>query len=184
MDPPLLSEKFEARLAALEAQAKQAGAVDHRVPLLATEHDVEATIFPPGGRVNTAQAWTMTKAAFTKIPYDVKDYDPFNDFDVTTNYNYTARAAGKYLATATATITMATAGKFAILAIYVDEAEESRGGRFEAHSAMSLGVLVTDILNLSAGSTVDIRLYHDEAADKSLTAGAVGNHFAIHLMGV
>ena len=41
--PPLL-EKFEARLAALEAKVDRAGAADPRIPLVATGFDVEAAI--------------------------------------------------------------------------------------------------------------------------------------------
>ena len=181
-DQAALDDRFEA----LEEQIrrlKRKSNADPRIPLLATNFDVEDAIFNTyRARSQRAAAQTMVKSTFDVIEFDTEDYDPSGDMDVATTWDYTVPVTGRYLVTAAATITMATAGKLAMLSIFVDGVEASRGVRFEAHSAMFAGVSVTDVLELTVAEKVDIRIFHDEASDADLSADPESNRFAVHAL--
>ncbi len=125
----------------------------------------------------------LGSGVFTKLQFDIEDYDPFGDYDHTVDYEYTVPVSGRYAIHATAHIVDVANAKLIILSIYVNGVEASRGQRFITHGNIDTnGLVVSDILDLTVGDDVDIRLYHNHGANRNLVAHATSNHFAIHAM--
>lgn len=92
---------IEARLKALEAQVgglKRAGRSSPRVPLLATEFDVEDAIFPPCARVYNSIDLAIPDTTPTVLTYDSERFDNDNIHPASGNTSrLECKTAGLYL---------------------------------------------------------------------------------------
>lgn len=161
MAPPLSLEKFEARLAALEAKVDRAGgAVDSRVPLLATEFDVKTSLFPPLVQAySTANQALASDTGPTALAFALESFDTDTMHDlVVNNTRVTFNTEGVYYIEGQAQFASnATGDRY--LQIYLNGAtslNESRHGtaEHEAHRE-----LVGALLNFSKGDYVELRAY-------------------------
>ena len=135
-------------------------------------------------RVTRDATQTMVKSTLDKVEWDTEDYDPLSDFDIVTARNYAVPVTGRYLVTAHVSISIATAGVSVVAGAFVDGADVLRGSRCEAHSAGTYTSVIADILALTAGEVVDIRIFHDDGTNRDLTDGAKGNSFALHCLSI
>jgi len=96
-EPPTI----ESRLARLEAEAakrKGLGAVDFRIPLLATGFDIEAAVFPPKVFAYRSATQTIPTADGTALALNVELFDTDSMHDnATNNTRITFRTAGTYV---------------------------------------------------------------------------------------
>lgn len=124
----------------------------------------------------------ISTATFTVIGYDDEDYDPFGDYDNVTDFDYTVPVAGRYLVTAAVGMTLTAAGSDLFCSIFINGAEKSRGVRFATHASDDVAAMVTDVLDLVATNTIDIRVFHTRGADQNISADASLNYFAVHAL--
>lgn len=97
---PLTLEELEARLKSLEARnenLKRAPRRDQRIPLLATEFDLEDAIFPPAVRVYRDSNQTIPTATNASLSFNQERFDTDTMHDTSTNpTRLTATTAGIY----------------------------------------------------------------------------------------
>ena len=130
---------------------------------------------------------TLTDKTFTKIQYGTEAYDPNNNFDSSTNYNYTAPKTGYYLVTATLHLVLPAAGVDLnqAMSIFVNGSEVVRGDEQQLSVvSATVGLGVSSILALSSTDTVDIRAYNDNSLGTGAVVEASLNDFAVHLLSV
>lgn len=71
---------------------------DSRIPVLATNFDVEDAVFPPMARVHYGVDFVVSTATTTAITFNLERYDTGNLHDkVTNNTRFTAQIAGVYV---------------------------------------------------------------------------------------
>lgn len=136
-----------------------------------------ATITNPSMfRVHLASAFNTTGGSFVVVPYDSANFDQGSEVDLTTNKGrFTATKAGKYQINASTEIGN-TSETIAILSIYKNGSEYSRGTDNRA-TALNYGSVVTDVVPLAVGDYVDIRLYTASTAALDVTTTAL-NYFS------
>lgn len=123
-------------------------------------------------------------SSFTKISWDTERYDSNSNYDNVTNYQYTIPVTGYYLINSSCIIT-AGAGTNTnfIYSVFVNGAEAARGSfasSVVASSGLSLSVFLTGFL--TAGDTVDVRCYYENAVNAPIITGSGVNAFAAHLL--
>lgn len=106
--------------------------------------------------VKRISAQSTSAGAFAKINFDTEDYDTNNNFDNATNFRYTAPVSGFYHFDAAAN-TNGGAGSFFTIAIYKNGASLVRG--VEVNSTGSVGVTVSDTIQLTAGDYIEIFVF-------------------------
>jgi len=128
---------------------------------------------------------TLTKSSWNILPYTGEDYDTQGNFSTST-YKFTAPVAGKYLFTAnlniyglddTAQLTAAfVLNSSSYLYIY-NFANLPTGNTGDTNISGS------NIFNLSAGNTVDFRVYTDGSGSFFASGGITYGSFSGHLLG-
>ena len=172
------------------------------VDLALTGQDITAAInHTHKFRATRTTAQTLTDATFTVVQFNVEDYDPGADYDNVTNFNYTVPVTGYYLVTAAVEVAVDNAVNATsvnpILSIFVNGTEKVRGQRYPRYADTATGAIlhdvsqgsivgnvVTSILSLTAGNTVDIRFFVDSSANNGALVQANLNDFAMHLLSV
>jgi hypothetical protein len=119
-------------------------------------------------RITTGQS--ITSPTVTKVQFNQKDFDVQGEFDATTNFQFTATADGKYLVASNVFMNGATAGDVASIFIYLNGASYSQGS-YIVPTGGGVEMSLTDILNLSANATVDIRV-QDPSHNSNIVQGA------------
>ena len=132
-----------------------------RVTLLSATQALVETMPPVVGArtgVYLSTNQTMTSAAtFYTLALDTEDYDIYSEFDTST-YTFTAKNAGKYRITATASMSLGASGDWGELAIYVgvNRKKTARASTADSASAKA-SPQVNAVLVLAVGDTVTIR---------------------------
>lgn len=144
---------------------------DNLSGFVANEHIPHNAVFS----VTKDDSQTLTKDAFTKIEFDDEQWDTENVYDATTNYEFTAPAAGKYLFTTAVACTSLLDTEQVILAFFINGVEARRLQRCHASTPGALGISGAAQLDLAQNDTVDVRVYAVTAANR--ITSTVGNHF-------
>ena len=105
---------------------------------------------------------TITSSTFTKVAFQVEEFDTASCYDNTTNYRFTPNVAGYYQITARTQFTSNAGTSETMLVIYKNGAEARRG------NAGSIGISVSAIVYLN-GSSDYVEIYVLQA-----TGGSVG----------
>lgn len=116
-------------------------------------------------------AWTATGGA-TKVPFDTKEFDTGTNFDIVTNYRFTAPAAGFYHFDAAAGYIPTASGDPVYLMIFKNGNEIKRGNQFPGFtSQQNIGVISTSV-QLAANDYVEVFLWNASGSSKSGVPGA------------
>lgn len=144
---------------------------------------------PSRARATVGTTHNAASGAFTVVAYDTEDYDELSEYNTGT-YTFTAKSPGVYNVTASVLIADAagdlTAAEYATLAIYRDSTQFSRLDRYQeiaapAGTAKNLFLGGSDNVPLTAGQTINIRVYHNVGAALSIIDNVNGySHLAIH----
>lgn len=105
---------------------------------------------------------SMTQNVVEKVEFNAETFDVKGEWDSTTNYNFTATAAGKYLVTASVFAESIANGEAPSLYIYKDNSVHTERN-FRA-TATSMSLFITDIVSLGAGGVIDIRYVNASGA--------------------
>ena len=93
----------------------------------------------------------------SKVEFNSESFDVVGEYN-TASFNFTAITGGKYLATSVLALLSATVSNAAFISIYIDDTISSQDYGSLFLTGGSLNVRVTDIIDLTAGSVVDIRI--------------------------
>jgi len=125
-------------------------------------------------RVTSTAGQSIPDAAWTKIVFGTETEDNLGEWSSDT---FTGLQAGRYLVSCMALFTGAafSLGNYALLGVYVDNAFHVFLDReeFQVNLAGYTPALSgTKIVEIDAGGTIDIRVYQNEGAARSLTSSA------------
>lgn len=125
-----------------------------------------------GGASEEFRAYGISQSinnfSVTKIQFSNEVFDTGNNFDPTTNYDYTAPSDGKYVFTLQATVQSMVDQKSVQIYIRVNDVAV-RLRRIQASGTNAVGVNLTDIIDLSENDTVTFFIFQDSGATKTLT---------------
>jgi hypothetical protein len=103
---------------------------------------------------------TLTTNDWTKIQFTTEIFDYYNNYDNTTNYQYTVPVTGLYTIQSTVQVTSATAG---LIGVYKNNTVLDRGNTIPKPSSLNIGLVYNDIQLLTVGDVIDIRVYSSGA---------------------
>ncbi len=117
--------------------------------------------------------------AFTVIQFASESFDSNNNFDSTTNYNYTVPKAGFYQLNAwtDGSTNVDGAGIAYILSVFKNGAEIVRSGRFDTEVAaltVGFGLTVSSLEQLAVNDTVDIRIFQNSGGNRNINISGTG----------
>lgn len=126
--------------------------------------------------VHRAAALNTANAASAAVAFDTKDYDTGTNIDVVTNKGrFTAPAAGFYRFDGA--IDLVSGGTLeAIISLYKNGAETTRGGRETIVSSHDVGIVVGDTIQLAANDYVEIYVF--SSGTTAFTVGTVTPYFS------
>lgn len=106
---------------------------------------------------NTAQ--TTYVSTFSKLRYDARLFDTSSDFDISTNHHFIAPVDGYYFFSARTSLTQTANPGISIINFCVNGAECVRGDDLRGFLGVEVGLCVSSFIHLSAGDTVDVRVW-------------------------
>lgn len=130
--------------------------------------------------LNSAQ--TINTGTETKIELDGETYDENNNFDSTTDNDYTAPVTGWYLVIGQVGIDDIDDGDHVRAVIKVDGVQKAVNRQPSSSTSAIAKALVTDIIKLTAGEVVTLHAYHNEGATQNLRAVESETFLSVHLI--
>ncbi len=128
-----------------------------------------------------AATQSIGASAWTRVDFNVEDFDDDNDYDAVTNFRYTTPIAGKYFFHANIGITITSAGSVVIAGLFVNSAETIHGTRIVTHASAEYNLTVSATLDLAAGVMVDAAIWQN-AGTMNVTSSAAANRFYGHIV--
>jgi len=107
----------------------------------------------------TSNQLNIADSTTTKIELDTENFDVGNDFDSTTNYQFTAPVAGYYYLSGQVTYTSVVADK-GYYAVIVPSTAPNISGVTQASFASTISARASDIRYLAQSETVNLSAYH------------------------
>jgi hypothetical protein len=126
-----------------------------------------------------------TKSANLTVPYNVEEYDTQGNYSTST-YKFTAPVAGKYLFTVNFNAYGLDDTAYLRIMLLINSANVRTLFLFPNMPTGNTGdvnVSGADILNLSAGNTVEVRVYTDGTGTFGMSQDQTWNSFSGHLLG-
>lgn len=132
-----------------------------------------------------ANQLNVATATATKVLLDTIDYDTNNNFDVTTNHRWTSPVTGYYLITGSIASkdTEGVSGTRWITEIFKNGSVIKYSAAYHAGTS---GVVVvnSDIFLLNATDYIELFLYHEAGANKTIQSSSPDTSLAIHLLSI
>lgn len=102
----------------------------------------------------------IVNTTWTKIEFDVENFDTGNDFDAT-NHRFTAPVSGYYLVTLNVKWNAIDSGRYASCAIYVNESNENNTWNFANSSgATFMSTFVSAVVYAASGQYIEGYAFH------------------------
>lgn len=127
----------------------------------------------------------------TLVVFNATNYNTNSDFNTTTGV-FTAPQDGYYFVSARVRINFTTSGlvstRYGLISIFKDDALYSYGNRMtmvdqgQAQQYDNEGYIVTDILYLTSGQTIDVRIEQNTGTSMNVLAGESETYVSIHLL--
>ncbi len=134
---------------------------------------------------------TSGTVTWTTVPFDTKNYDSQSEYNTGT-YDFTALKDGYYQVNARTEFEITGSpsnGSVITIGIFVNGALYSQGNILQVAENFDNGFLlyncapvVCDVVPLTAGQTVSIRVYQDTGASQNIKSGTTKTYFSIHKM--
>jgi hypothetical protein len=123
-------------------------------------------------------ATTTTNGAYTKIAFQVKEYDTNNNFDATTNYRFTPTVAGYYQVNSSIVFASGISTGTALTTIYKNGTEYKRGNSLTFSAAINASASVSALVYLN-GSTdyIEIYVYQNSGGSVNTFTGIAYDYF-------
>ena len=120
----------------------------------------------------TAGNQSINSGTLTKVQFDAESYDPNSDFDFTTNEEYVAPVAGKYLICANVSIGGLGDGKYFEVHVYINGASKAFTRHGNGAPSATVIANIACIKNLSASDTVQVWVRHDHGSARDIWSAA------------
>jgi hypothetical protein len=132
----------------------------------------------PAFRANTVTSQTITTSTFTKIAYNVEEFDTNSNYDPTTNYRFTPTVAGYYQINANVSMGGGSVG-YVQCAIYKNGSAYCTGSAVPNNGTVGGMVVAAAVLYLN-GSTdyVEFYVWQNQGSSISLQTTAGFNTFS------
>ena len=124
-------------------------------------------------------AQVIPNATTTKVQLNTESYDGLGEFDPTTNYRFTAQAAGYYLITAQADWLAAVDQCALYVSIHKNGAVDTAHFR-RASGTGEQAVSISDIVYLAANDYIELYVYQNSGGNLSLDAYPYSTWISIH----
>lgn len=137
-------------------------------------------------RYSTAAGQTVNSGALDIVNFGTKVYDTHSAVTTGGSWNFSAPFPGRYRFSVTITWASASysSGQTQNLFAYKNGSAYSEAFlRNAAAVSGTLGVYLTDAIELAAGDTIDFRIAHSEGSSRSLTTSATQNFCAVEWIG-
>ena len=121
----------------------------------------------------------VASGVFTKVQFNAANYDIQSEFDIITNYRFTAKKKGYYLISASLRYSASVANKFFMVNIYKNGSSYSRDVEQTAF-ADELSPNVVDIIFLDIDDYIEIYAYHNAGTNQNIYFMGHNNFCAIH----
>jgi len=115
----------------------------------------------------------------TKVTLNAESYDVNSEFDIVTNYRFTAKIAGYYISTGLVTFAATLDTKIYIAQIYVNGALKCSAANY-AGDTDGVGISISDIFYLAIGEYVELYAYHVAGINQELLLGSNYSYLSIH----
>jgi hypothetical protein len=126
-----------------------------------------------------SSAQTISTSSETKVQFNAESYDKSNEFDSTSDYDFTVTTAGRYLITAQVVWASAVDQKNLQIRLFKNTGRILNNHIQSSGTGIHTSVLF-DIVTLAASDTLEIRVFQDTGGDVDLTNGEDKTFFAIH----
>jgi hypothetical protein len=132
----------------------------------------------PAFRANTITAQTITASTFTKIAYNVEEFDTNGCYDSTTNYRFTPTVAGYYQINANASLGGGTVA-YVQCSIYKNGVGYVNGSGIPNNTSVGGMVTASSLIYLN-GSTdyVEFYVWQNSGTSINLQVGGGNNTFS------
>jgi hypothetical protein len=142
---------------------------------------IQAQVNPYKFSVYRTAAYATVANTWTKYPFNLEKYDTNNNFDITTN-TYTVPITGYYFFTGRINMEQSGMGR-GIISIWSSGSELLRGVDFSTTTGSQYLIpIVTGILYLTTGTSIELR-YYDSVASTPATTD-ITTYFMGHLLSV
>lgn len=132
----------------------------------------------PAFRANTVTAQTITNSTFTKMAYNVEEFDTNSNYDPTTNYRFTPTVAGYYQINANASLGGGTTG-YVQCSIYKNGSAYSGGSSVPNNNNVGGKVSASALIYLNGSSDyVEFYVWQNNGSSTNLQVGQGDNTFS------
>jgi hypothetical protein len=135
-----------------------------------------------GARAYVGSGQLIADSTTVLVQLSTESYDPNSDFTNTTTYDYTAPETGKYAAFCAFFIDAGSTTGYFSPSFYVDGTLVS-SNRMRPALASNFSSTHADILDLSSGDKVDVRVIHNMGSSIDISASETVSFFAIQRVG-
>jgi len=132
--------------------------------------------FTSGCRVWRDGNQSLANDVYTKVAFNVENYDTLGEFDKDTNYRFTATIAGKYSVTTGVTFAAGSGGN---CNVYIKVNGEFSNGSGCCGSTLHHKVVVTDTVTLAANDYVEIWVNHNSTGVINLMGNTYGTWLTV-----
>jgi hypothetical protein len=130
----------------------------------------------PAFSAGVTSSTTISSATFTKVAFNVENWDTNNCYDNATNYRFTPTVAGYYMVTASVDAGNSTSASRNISAIYKNGSAYRYGNNLATAVNNTFNTTVSSLVYLN-GSTDYIELYVYITAITAVYSASVGTWF-------
>lgn len=111
---------------------------------------------------------------WTKVAFNATDFDTLTEFDTTTDYDYTVTHAGKYLVCTSVRVDDLDDGEYAEICLVTNGSAVSRQRVYaiNAEANQYISLVLTDIVDVSAGTTIWAQVYQNSGVARNLQYGS------------
>jgi hypothetical protein len=132
----------------------------------------------PAFRANTVTAQTIANSTFTKVAYNVEEFDTNNCYDPTTNYRFTPTVAGYYQINANASLGGGTIGAVQCY-IYKNGFSYTAGSGIPNNNNVGGKISASALIYLNGSSDyVEFYVWQNNGTSTNLQTGAGDNVFS------
>jgi hypothetical protein len=136
----------------------------------------------PAFRANTVTAQTITTNTFTKVAYNVEEFDTNSNYDPTTNYRFTPTVAGYYQINANSSLGGGTTG-YCQCDIYKNGSPVAAGSSVPNNNTVGGKISASTLVYLNGSSDyVEFYVWQNNGTSTALQVSTGDNTFSGALM--
>jgi hypothetical protein len=125
---------------------------------------------------------SIPNETFTRVEFSVKNFDDRDEFDSSTNYEFTATEAGRYMVVGVVKYRAPPSGTKSISKLMVNASEVATND-FDSNGAGDFSSPVSKLVELQAGDTLYLETYQDSGGTLNLNGLPKNNFLTVHRVG-